>query len=756
MVSHRWRGGTTPARAKRFRSSLSNAGTTNDPFRQIYLGSLGKFVGVSNEVAVATTAHALVTTGISGTLQAGDLLVACITSRIASTTSVTLPTGGEWTLVSEQKNNNTATNTTAAASGLMAYCVRGASNPNLTFTHPVAPSQAQGRIVAYRNVNTTSPKDTQTSFTTATAITAVSGTGLTTTQIEDLIVAMACGGQEAAWSAFNATDPAGASGATVTTAPTTTWSERADSAVTTGADGSLAIFDAVKLTSGATGNFTATASVSAGHVVIAGAFKITARIADAWNVEDKSANITLSNSDKTAITSSATAAGVRSTQSNLLGPTGTGKYYSEFLVSTVGSGNVGLNTSTATVTNAVPASYVNFVTGNIIVGGAGSGYSLGAIASNDIIGLALDAATKKIWFRKNSGLWNNDASADPITGTNGVTTSFANDIAVKLWVNPAASGVDVTLRTESAEFTYYGPVGFTSWMGEALPAAPAGDGVGDADGTSTAAATGAAIATANASTAGGTGTASATGTGIKSADASTAAGIGAAAATGSSITILEGVGTAAGIGSASATGVAIDAGTGTAAGIGAASATGVAIGAGAGLPQAPARRMRRAAQPRLWSRRRDERRHGRGERGWHRRHALCGHCGGYEHRGRHRARDRSICGYCGRHRRGGGGGRDCWCRRGHCQRYSRSDRHGIVDGGGNRHRYCDRGRKHHGREHCRRRRHRASYKRRQRHRARHWRGHWLSRRNRSGGGNGHRDGRQRRHGSGHRLRHCAV
>ena len=128
----------------------------------------------------------------------------------------------------------------------MAYCVRGASNPNLTFTHPVAPSVALGRIVAYRNVNTSSPKDTQTSFTTATGTTAVSGTGLTTTQIEDLIVAMAAGGQEAAWSAFNATDPAGATGATSTAAPTTTWLERADSLTTTGADTSLAIFDAVK------------------------------------------------------------------------------------------------------------------------------------------------------------------------------------------------------------------------------------------------------------------------------------------------------------------------------------------------------------------------------------------------------------------------------------------------------------------------------------------------------------------------------
>jgi len=228
------------------------------------------FVGVSSVVEVSTTAHALVTTGITG-LQAGDLMIACISSRIASTTSVTLPAG--WTLVAEQKNNNIATNNSAAASGLMAYHVRGASNPALTFTHPVAPAPAIGRIVAYRGVNAVTPKDTQVAAQTATNTTAVSVAGLTTTALDDLIVAMAAGGQEAAWSAFNATSPSGASGATVTTAPTTTWSERADSLTTTGNDTSLAIFDAIKNPIGATGNFTATASVAAVQVIIAGAFK---------------------------------------------------------------------------------------------------------------------------------------------------------------------------------------------------------------------------------------------------------------------------------------------------------------------------------------------------------------------------------------------------------------------------------------------------------------------------------------------------
>ena len=80
---------------------------------------------------------------------------------------------------------------------------------------------------------------------------------------------------------------------------------------------------------------------------------------------------------------------------------------------------------------------------------------------------------KRVWFRKNNGLWNNDAAADPATGTNGVDIARPFDdcehpsLASHFWQRPA-----VTLRTEAAEFTYTGPSGFTSWMGEALAAPP--------------------------------------------------------------------------------------------------------------------------------------------------------------------------------------------------------------------------------------------------------------------------------------------
>jgi hypothetical protein len=231
------------------------------------------FVGAGTVVEVTATSHTL--TLPAGT-QSGDLLVAVISSRIASTTSITLPSG--WTLVTEQKTNNVVAGaSTGIASAMMAYIVRGASAPALGFTHPTAPSVAQGQIVAYRGCAQVSPLDVVGGGTTATAITAVSVAGMTTTAANDLIVMGVAGGRNAAWSAFDAvTDPGTQSGATdTTTAPTAgTWLERADTQTTTGADTSLGIADAIKATAGATGNLTVTASLSGGQAVVAGAFKL--------------------------------------------------------------------------------------------------------------------------------------------------------------------------------------------------------------------------------------------------------------------------------------------------------------------------------------------------------------------------------------------------------------------------------------------------------------------------------------------------
>jgi hypothetical protein len=230
------------------------------------------FVGVSSPVVAQTQDITL--TEPAG-CQAGDLLVACLSYRIASASPMA-NYGPEWVLVNERNTNNVLTTTSAVASGAMFYCIRGAGAPYLTFSHAATPSQSIGRIVAYRDVNMLTPLDTSAAANTATNNTALSVAGLTTTAARDLIVRAACGGQEATWTAFDAaTNPTTSSGtnSNQTADPIVgTWQERADSSSTVGADGSLAIADAIRNTAGATGNFTATASLGASHAHIAGAF----------------------------------------------------------------------------------------------------------------------------------------------------------------------------------------------------------------------------------------------------------------------------------------------------------------------------------------------------------------------------------------------------------------------------------------------------------------------------------------------------
>jgi hypothetical protein len=230
--------------------------------------------GVPKIGALTTVASGNVALAEPAGIAQGDVMVACIAAR--GNAAFTVPSG-DWTVVaSAQNSGNTSTTTsTAIASGVMAYCVRGGSAPALTFTR-TAGDLALGRIIAYSGGHS-APYDTGSANTLgANSATVTTGT-FNTAGAGELIVAMCAGADNVSFSAFDAaTDPTTASGATdTTTAPTNgTWIERADGGSNTGADGSLAIADAIRQTAGATGTIQATASASSRHVMIAGAFKL--------------------------------------------------------------------------------------------------------------------------------------------------------------------------------------------------------------------------------------------------------------------------------------------------------------------------------------------------------------------------------------------------------------------------------------------------------------------------------------------------
>lgn len=194
------------------------------------------------------------------TLQAGDLLIANIAYR--DSVPFTVPAG--WSLVAQESQGNTsATNTTAIASGIMAYIVRGEENPDLTFTR-TGGSVAQGRVQAFRGVDPANPFIGGVSATMAANGTIVQTTaGLTTARDNALIVIGAC-------NAVNGSSVAADMKALDD--PQTGWTERCDDSTAVSPTTQQAFGDAIKAAAGDTGILQWRNSATTRAVIIAAAF----------------------------------------------------------------------------------------------------------------------------------------------------------------------------------------------------------------------------------------------------------------------------------------------------------------------------------------------------------------------------------------------------------------------------------------------------------------------------------------------------
>lgn len=178
-----------------------------------------------------------------------------------------------------------------------------------------------------------------------------------------------------------------------------------------------------------------------------------------WNPSDISTNVTLSGGNLTATASGNGA--VRATAA-----ISSGKYYFEITMATWIGANPGPGVALASVTlpwinTTAGVAYVDGF-GNIRINGSTSGSSLGTTASGNVIGCAVDRGANLIWFRKAAaGNWNGSGTADPATGTGGLSISA---IAGSLY-----PGVMFTNNTEQAVANFGGssfvgtiPSGFTA------------------------------------------------------------------------------------------------------------------------------------------------------------------------------------------------------------------------------------------------------------------------------------------------------
>jgi len=155
------------------------------------------------------------------------------------------------------------------------------------------------------------------------------------------------------------------------------------------------------------------------------------------------------------------------TQATLSMPNGTGKWYAEFQANGTNYPRIGVMDATDTNNN---------MQGSLTISWGGSGNELfvngsslgtGTNYSTEIIGVAVDATTRKVWFSKN-GVWQNfsGSGADPATGTNAVGT-LAGSSDMFFAVRSEACTIDANFGQRP--FSYTPPSGFKALNTQNLP-----------------------------------------------------------------------------------------------------------------------------------------------------------------------------------------------------------------------------------------------------------------------------------------------
>jgi hypothetical protein len=122
---------------------------------------------------------------------------------------------------------------------------------------------------------------------------------------------------------------------------------------------------------------------------------------------------------------------------------------------------------------------------NIVYGGSNQG-TIGQPAANDIICVAVDISNALCWMRRNAGNWNNNASANPATGAQGINISTLvkqlknSSVAVYPFVQMSVGSASDILVANfgSSAFAQTVPNGFSAWdefavLPETVGASPA-------------------------------------------------------------------------------------------------------------------------------------------------------------------------------------------------------------------------------------------------------------------------------------------
>lgn len=143
----------------------------------------------------------------------------------------------------------------------------------------------------------------------------------------------------------------------------------------------------------------------------------------------------------------------------------TGKRYFEVSVDALGTiASIGVSRAGA------PADYTSdlgqeageygwYHSGNSYFAGAFGGVTGASFAAGDVVGVAVDFGTRRVWWRIN-GTW--IGSGNPAAGT-GQQVTYATGLGTIFAAVSANDGARLTLRTKSSEFSGSIPTGFSAW-----------------------------------------------------------------------------------------------------------------------------------------------------------------------------------------------------------------------------------------------------------------------------------------------------
>lgn len=187
-----------------------------------------------------------------------------------------------------------------------------------------------------------------------------------------------------------------------------------------------------------------------------------------WNPSDKSANVTLSNGNLTAASSTNSNSTVRSTTSH-----STGKYYFEFTSSDVitdTTNGIGLANGSQSLSGAIGDATTNgvgcFFAGNGVLYNNTNLGSCTTFVGSSIGNVAVDIGAGLYWARSNKlANWNNNGAANPSSGSGGWPFTITGPLFIALTLKPSGGPATITITLNVGATAYDGTpsLGFGNW-----------------------------------------------------------------------------------------------------------------------------------------------------------------------------------------------------------------------------------------------------------------------------------------------------